>query len=47
MHVLNFDTRVVKVVLEPSVGYKGPVSEEKYVIVQLGLDPVYVAQGFT
>ncbi len=29
MHVVNFDTRVVKVVLEPSVGYKGPVSEER------------------
>ncbi len=29
MHVVNFDTRLVKVVLEPSVGYKGPVSEER------------------
>ena len=28
--MVNFDARTVRVVLEPSKGYKGPVSEERY-----------------
>ncbi len=37
MHLLNFDTRTVRVVLEPSAGYTGPISTERYVCVYLYL----------